>query len=152
MSWHGLRRRPDDLDRVEEDRVDLITIQCGERNVGRRHWIVEMTGVASADDRNVDRRVGDGPGDGELRQRDFVRGCVLLQPFHEFEITSRGMVVKEALTQYQGLLTAEPKLRAAGVRPSYPGLTEEMLAFVISTFREFCARAPERGYSQRDHQ
>jgi CDP-6-deoxy-D-xylo-4-hexulose-3-dehydrase len=32
----------------------------------------------------------------------------------------------------------------------YPGLTEEMLTFVISTFREFCAAAARRGRSPRD--
>lgn len=44
---------------------------------------------------------------------------------HEFVITARGMVIKEPLTQYQGLLTGEPKLRGPRERAAYPGLTDE---------------------------
>ncbi|WP_438039098.1 RAD55 family ATPase [Sorangium sp. So ce128] len=44
---------------------------------------------------------------------------------HEFAITSKGMVIKAPLTQYQGILTGEPKLRAQRERAAYPGLTEE---------------------------
>jgi CDP-6-deoxy-D-xylo-4-hexulose-3-dehydrase len=32
----------------------------------------------------------------------------------------------------------------------YPGLTEEMLGFVISTLRAFCSAADQRGHAQRD--
>jgi CDP-4-dehydro-6-deoxyglucose reductase, E1 len=34
----------------------------------------------------------------------------------------------------------------------YPGLTEEMLAFVISTFQEFCSGAAQRGHARREDQ
>jgi len=43
---------------------------------------------------------------------------------YEFEITSQGMVIKEPLTQYQGILTGVPKLREMPERPAFPGLTE----------------------------
>ena len=46
-----------------------------------------MLGVAGADDRDVDGRIRDGPRDRELRQRDLVRGGVLFEPVHNFEVS-----------------------------------------------------------------
>lgn len=44
---------------------------------------------------------------------------------YEFEIGSNGIMLKEPLTRYEGILTGTPKLSERSIRPAYPGLTDE---------------------------
>jgi len=44
---------------------------------------------------------------------------------HAFDITTSGLVVGPALTEYGGILTGDPRRRELPVRPVYPGLTEQ---------------------------
>ena len=53
-----------------------------------------------------------------------MRSSAHSQELRQYQITSHGMVVGESLTQYQGLITGVPTLRAMPP-PTYPGLSDQ---------------------------
>jgi circadian clock protein KaiC len=52
-----------------------------------------------------------------------------------YQLTSHGMVVGQALSQYQGLITGVPELRAERRREAYPGLSDPEMAVLEALIR-----------------
>ncbi len=81
---------------------------------------------------------------GELRKMIAVvkmRSSQHSKDLREYEITPRGMVVGQALTEYRGLITGVPE-RAAPAPPAYPGLSDREVA-VMRTLIEAREATPD---------
>src|SRR5580692_3022984 len=64
--WRGTREWRD----VTHELFDARECVRGQRDVGCGKCFVDVIGIASADDRDLNRGIGERPGNGELTDRD----------------------------------------------------------------------------------
>src|SRR6266516_1333726 len=77
--------------RVRQDRVDLLQVGLAELNVGGRSGALKLGRPARAHDRHVHRRVGQRPGDRQLRQADATPVGNALEPLDHRQVAAEGL-------------------------------------------------------------
>jgi circadian clock protein KaiC len=75
---------------------------------------------------------------GELRRVLAVvkmRGSEHSHEFRTYEVTAKGAVIGEPLTNYHGIITGVPELRPGAAAPAYAGLTDQEVALLDTLVR-----------------